>query len=244
MKRLLLIQARMGSQRLPGKVLMDLGGKTMLERVVARTRRARRIDEIVLTTTTAKMDDVLVSQAVALDLPVFRGEEDDVLSRFHSAAVAHGGDMIVRVTADCPLIDPQVIDKVVAVIERASTLDFVSNTLTRTYPRGLDVEACQFSALARAWRVAQKPFERAHVFPFIYSHPDKFVLRNVEEKDDHSHLRWTVDTAEDLKLIRALYAKVGNDDSTPWRVFASVMKKDPALQKVNRLVRQKAMEEG
>jgi spore coat polysaccharide biosynthesis protein SpsF (cytidylyltransferase family) len=240
-KRLLVVQARMGSERLPGKVLLDVGGKTMLERVLARARRAARVDEAVVATTRLRRDDGLAEKALALGAAVHRGEEDDVLDRFYGAARERGADVVVRVTADCPLIDPSVIDKVVDALEGA---DFAANTLKRTYPRGLDVEVCTFRALERAWREAKADHERAHVFPYIYGHPELFALRGVEEPDDHSGMRWTVDTPEDLAFVRGVYQGFGGDDRMEWRRVAGWLREHPEVAAMNGGVRQKALEEG
>src|SRR2546425_10357183 len=166
MKRVAIIQARMGSTRLPGKVLLDIGEQTMLARVVNRARRAKTVDTIVVATTTSERDDVIVEYARTLGVKTFRGDEDNVLSRYYLAARAYNASMVARITADCPLIDPEIIDKVViAFLDAYPKADFASNALARTYPRGLDVEVASFAALERAWRGGEKAYQRIYVFP-------------------------------------------------------------------------------
>jgi spore coat polysaccharide biosynthesis protein SpsF len=155
------IQARMGSTRLPGKVLRDIGGKTMLARVVRRMQCAASLSQVVVATTTSPADKAIVAECERLGIPAFRGDEQDVLDRYYQAAQAHRADVVVRVTSDCPLIDPGVVDEVVRAFLDAEP-DYASNTLERTYPRGLDTEVMTMAALARAWREAQEPYQHAH----------------------------------------------------------------------------------
>jgi spore coat polysaccharide biosynthesis protein SpsF len=232
------VQARMGSQRLPGKVLADVGGRSMLARVVRRTRRAESVDEVVVATTSSAADDAIAAECGRIDVAVFRGEEADVLDRFHQAAVFHAAAVVVRVTADCPFIDPAVIDLVLA-RQRALAADYASNTLRRTFPRGLDTEVMAAEALARAWREARSPHQREHVTPYLYENPSLFRLCSVENDEDLSAHRWTVDTREDLALARALYERVGADDTVGWRRFAEVVAAEPGLPAINRAVAQK-----
>ena len=203
-----IVQARMGSTRLPGKVLMDLEGRPMLERQVERLQRARTPDAIVIATTTDARDQPIVDLATHLDVPVTRGSEDDVLDRYVRAAEAHAADVIVRVTADCPLVDPEVLDGCVDILLAEPTLDYASNTLQRTYPRGLDVEVLPRAILETAAREATDPADREHVTRFVWRQPDRFRLGSITDDGDHSDLRWTVDTPEDLKLVRRIYADV------------------------------------
>ncbi len=236
-----IIQARMGSSRLPGKVLEDVGGASVLARVVHRTRRARMLDAVVVATTSESRDDAVAHECQALGVPAFRGSEDDVLDRFYRAAQAADASTVVRICADCPLIDPRVIDLVVATFfERRA--DYASNTLERTFPRGLDLEVTSFETLERAWRQATDPPEREHVTPFIYRRPESFRLNSVTSGRDHSHHRWTVDTAEDLAFVRELYARLDNDDRCHWRDAAAVVNDEPELADLNRHVRQKPLE--
>lgn len=201
-----IVQGRMGSTRLPGKVLMDLEGRPMLERQLERLARARTPDAIVVATTTDPRDQPIVDLTSHLGVPFTRGSEDDVLDRYLRAARAHAADVVVRVTADCPLLDPDVLDRCVDTLLANPTLDYASNTLQRTYPRGLDAEAMTLETLETAWREATEPLDREHVTRFVWRQPERFRLGTVVDTVDHSHLRWTVDTPADLELVRAIYA--------------------------------------
>ncbi len=241
-RKVVVVQARIGSQRLPGKVLADVGGCSMLARVARRAGRARRVDTVVVATTDRTRDDAIVAECERLKVAVFRGDEEDVLDRYYRAAAAHAAGVVVRVTADCPFIAPEVIDLVVAA-EEASGADYASNTLGRTYPRGLDTEVMTSEALGRAWREARGVHQRAHVTPYLYENPARFRLASVENARDLSGLRWTVDTAEDLALARALYERVGNDDEVPWEKLVEVVEAEPELAALNRGVVQKDVAE-
>lgn len=244
MRTVAIIQARMGSTRLPGKVLMDISGKSMLQWVVTRARRARTVDEVMVATSELPADDAVVHGAEAIGAPSFRGSEDDVLDRYANAAAATGADVIVRLTADCPLIDPGIIDLVVGTfLNWLPGVDYASNTLERTFPRGLDVEAFSHRALERARLEARKPYERAHVTPYLYMHPEHFVLRAIRANQDHSDHRWTVDTPEDLAVIRGIVQALGGRDDFDWNAALRVVTQSPNVELANRDVRQKEPEE-
>jgi spore coat polysaccharide biosynthesis protein SpsF len=192
----------MASTRPPGKVLKPVLGKPLLTYQVERLRRVEQADAIVLATTTNDTDQVIVDFAQAHELASYRGSEEDVLSRYHGAAEEAGADVVIRVTSDCPLIDPAVIDEVIATFAQSQPdCDYASNTLRRTYPRGMDCEVFSRNALDIAHTDAVEPVEREHVTPFIYRHPDRFALRDVEYVSDYSDHRWTVDTVEDFALV-------------------------------------------
>lgn len=240
-----IIQARMGATRLPGKTLLDIGGEPMLGRVVRRAVRAGSLDGMVVATTCESQDDPIAAAASTMDVGVFRGDEQDVLDRYYKAADAVDADVVVRLTADCPLIDPDVIDRVVVGFLNASPpVDFASNTLRRSYPQGLDVEAVSFTALEQAWEKAEPGYMRSHVMPFIYRQPERFRLLSVTQDVDLSHLRWTVDTEDDLDFVRAVYERMGNDDAFSWREAVRALMAEPGLVRMNAHVRQKALEEG
>ena len=191
----------MGSMRLPGKVLKDLEGETVLARVVNRLRRSQLINEVLVATTDRPADDVIVKECRSLSVLVSRGDENDVLDRYFRAAQLAKAEVVVRITSDCPLIDPEITDKTIAAfLEHAP--DYASNALVRTYPRGLDTEVVSVSALGRAWQGARKRYEREHVTPYIYEHPAEFKLLSVTGDADYSGHRWTVDTPEDLEFVR------------------------------------------
>jgi spore coat polysaccharide biosynthesis protein SpsF len=230
----------MGSTRLPGKVLQDLTGEPMLVRVVNRILRASTLHEVVIATTTNSLDDVIIELCDARGWPWFRGSGDDVLDRYYRAARNYQADLIVRITSDCPLIDAEIVDRVVReFLDRQPQVDYVSNTLPpRTFPRGLDVEALSFKALERAWREDDNPAWREHVTPYIYRHPEKFVLRAVMNDQDFSHMRWTVDTPEDLTFVRGIYDHFGHDRFS-WRQVLALLKEHPEWLEINRHVQQK-----
>lgn len=238
-----IIQARMGSTRLPGKALIDIGGMSMLARVVRRVQRARTIAGVVVATTVGAADDAIVAECARLGVPTTRGSEDDVLDRYYQAAVAHQAQVIVRITSDCPLIDPDVIDLVVQAFQQAAP-DYASNTLERRYPRGLDLEVFSFAALEQAWREAAEPYQRAHVTPFLYQHPERFRMLAVSGADDHSAHRWTVDTPEDLAFVRAVYARLGDADAFSWRAVLDLIEREPALAAINAHIEQKELRQG
>lgn len=205
------IQARMGSTRLPGKVLLPLGGATVLGQVIRRVRACPGLDAVVVATTGRAADDPVAAEAARHGAGVFRGSEDDVLARYHEAARAAGAQTVVRVTADCPLFDPAVLAAMLVRWRRAQPLDYLSNSLERTYPRGLDAEVFGFAALERAHREARRPWEREHVTPYLYGHPERFRLAQCRGGRDLSAHRWTLDTPEDWELIRRIYDALGAD---------------------------------
>lgn len=236
MRRVIIVQARMTSTRLPGKVLMDLAGRPMLTQQLRRLKRCLAADKIVIATTTNAADDPIVDLARQEGVGWFRGSEHDVLSRFVGAARHARADVVVRVTADCPLIDPEVTDRIITdLTDHADSCDYSSNVLERTYPRGLDVEALFLDTLLRVERMARSPSAREHVTPLIYSEqPDLFLRRSVTDSRNGADLRWTVDTAADLQLIRALYE--GLDLGTRLLGYGEILahvREHPELTRIN-----------
>jgi spore coat polysaccharide biosynthesis protein SpsF (cytidylyltransferase family) len=201
---LAVLQARMSSSRFPGKVLKPLLGEPMLFRQIERIRRCKNIDDIVIATSTDASDQPLADACAARGVNVARGSLGDVLDRFITAARPFAPDAVVRLTGDCPLADPAVIDAVVARY-RTGTFDYMSNVEPATYPDGLDVEVVRMSALEQAHREAHLPSEREHVTPFVRNHPELFARGNLENPVDLSHLRWTVDEPADLTFVEAIY---------------------------------------
>lgn len=241
MKTIAIIQARMGSSRLPGKVLEDLAGEPVLTRVVNRVGRARTLDSVVIATTENKSDDVIVDLCKTKDWPFFRGSEDDVLDRYYQAALAFGADVIVRITSDCPLIESDIIDKVVSeLMSHYGDVEYVNNGLKRSYPRGLDVEAMSFTALKTAWEEDPNPAWREHVTPYIWNNPEKFRIRVVVNETDYSYMRWTLDTIEDLIFIRQIYEHFQNDTFF-WDDVLEVLKIHPEWLKINQHIKQKTV---
>jgi len=238
-----IIQARMGSTRLPGKVLADVGGRSMLARVCTRLQRAVLVDRILVATTQRPDDDRIVAECDRLAVACFRGSQHDVLDRYQRAAAAYEADVVVRITADCPLIDPTVVDCVVGAFLHHRP-DYASNTLQRTWPRGLDTEVMTAAALARACREATESYQRIHVTPYLYHHAESFRLLSVAGPEDRGHCRWTVDVAEDLEFVRAVYQRMGNDGVFSWQQVWEVLVREPALAERNRHVHQKQLVEG
>lgn len=233
-----IIQARMGSSRLPGKVLEDIAGETMLGQVVARVRAARTIDEVVIATSTCAGDDQIVDEADRLGAGVFRGSESDVLARYLGAARQYGASVVVRVTSDCPLLDPSVIDLVVESLRW--DVDYASNTHRRSFPRGLDVEVLFRETLERIARDATSQQAREHVTAYIVEKPAEFRVRHVVDSVDHSDLRWTVDTPEDLELIRQIYAL--STQRVPYHRLVELVRARPDLAAINAHVVQKQVQ--
>ena len=207
-----IVQARLGSSRLPGKALLPIAGRTMLEHVLRRILAVSGVDEVVLATTVSPEDDGLEKVAASLGVSTFRGSVKDVLGRFHSALRAHPADAIVRGTADCPLLDPEVSGRVVAdYVAHLNDVDYVSNVEPPTYPDGLDTEIMSAAALDLAWREADLPSDREHVTTYIRSRKDDFRIRNVEYPGANlSGHRWTVDEPRDLDFVRAIYNQLGD----------------------------------
>ena len=240
MKTVAIIQARMGSTRLPGKALIDIQGKPMLWHVVNRTRPVKLLDEVVVATTTNEADQAIVSLCEAEGWLYYRGSEEDVLDRYYRAALDYGADIIVRITSDCPLIDPGIVDVVIKAFLQEQA-DYASNTLPpRTYPRGMDAEVFSFTSLERAWKEDTNPALREHVTPYIYRHPERFKLVRVAHEVDLSQMRWTVDTVEDLTFIRKIYDCLGSADFQ-WEDVLNVLSKHPELSKINENVKQKVV---
>lgn len=233
----------MGSERLPGKVLLDIEGQTMLERVVRRVRRARLIDTVLVATTTSARDDVVASAAGSLGADVYRGSEDDVLDRFRQAAVKTQAGVVVRVSADSPFVDPAICDSAVSVL-RESGADYASNKLEPRFPLGLDVEAFTRDALESAWREATEPYERAHVTVRMYSTGSKLKLAPVTTSVDRHDWRWTVDNPEDLEFAREVFQRLGGSNDFSWLDVVAIIEEEPALAGINAHVMPKDLTAG
>ncbi len=247
MKRVVcIIQARMGSSRLPGKVLKDICGKPMLAWVVDRVNQSERINQVVVATTTDPGDDAIVDYCREKEIACFRGDVFDVLDRYYQTAKEFQAEIVVRVTADCPLIDAQIIDNVVEALETRG-LDFAANRLPppykRTYPIGLDVEAVTMQALSEAWQKASKKHEREHVMPYLYAGPDNYNIFVVDAESDHGAQRWTVDTPEDLEFIRELTALLDCRLDFGWLDILELVRAHPELSAINADIRHKWMDE-
>ena len=241
-KIICVIQARMGSSRLPGKVMYDLLGKPVLLRAVDRVLDSKKIDHIIVATTTKKRDDIIAKTIKGYHPKVsfFRGSEMDLLDRFYKAVKEYKPRLVLRITADCPLIDPEIIDKV-TMTALNSDADYVSNTLIdRTYPRGLDVDAFSFGLLKELWHNITWPLDREHVILFTRRNPSLFKCETVKNNKDYSYYRITLDEKDDYKLISKIYKKIypKNPDFRLKHVI-ELFKKEPKLAKINRHVEQK-----
>ena len=208
-----LLQARTSSTRLPGKVLLEVGGQPMLARQIARLRRSARLDRLVIVTSCDSSDDALEALCEEIGVDVFRGSLEDVLDRFCGAILKYNPTVVVRLTGDCPLADPAVVDLVIQ-SHVAGVSDYTANTISPTFPDGLDVECIRPEVLLDLNARVLTPPERQHVTLGIYQRPDEFTLASITQEPDRSHLRWTVDTPEDLEFVRTVFAAFpGREDS-------------------------------
>ena len=249
-----IIQGRMSSSRLPGKILADIAGQPMLQRVFVRTSRAASVTETIFATTSDPSDDPVAEYCGFSGIPCTRGSLYDVLDRYYQTARAAKAEVVVRVTADCPMIDPGLIDEVVRTLLETRDLrfDFAANRLPppypRTYPIGLDAEACTFEALEKAWEDGREPQHREHVMPYFYEgmeltrrgrtletgiSPRGFHIALLHHTTDFGDYRWTVDTSQDLGFIRQVYSRFPGRDDFTWEEVLEVMHKEPHLMKIN-----------
>lgn len=238
-----IIQARMGSTRLPGKVLLPLAGKTMLEHVVARATAAPGIDLVVLATTDLPRDDELAERAADMGLSCHRGSESDVLARYVGAAREFDADLVVRITSDCPLLDADLVGEILAareaLVRATGPVDYFSNTVVRRYPRGLDTEVVPTSVLEDVAARSTDPRAREHVTWGLYGDPDRYRCEAFLNDDpDLSDLRWTVDTEDDYELVRRIYAAAGDGVFGRARVLA-LLDEHPEWNQINAHVEQK-----
>jgi spore coat polysaccharide biosynthesis protein SpsF (cytidylyltransferase family) len=209
MNIVVIIQARVGSTRLPGKIMKKILGKTVLIHDLDRIKEMKTINKIVVATTDLEEDDIIVKAVKGYDrnIGTYRGSESDVLDRYYKAAKEFNATVIVRITSDCPLIDPNVSDLVVEAFLK-NDCDYCCNTLPRTFPHGLDTEVFSLDALERVWEEAKIPYEREHVTPYIREDTNKFRRINVKNNDDLTHLRWTLDYQEDFEFITEIYKRI------------------------------------
>lgn len=256
-----IIQGRMSSSRLPGKILAEIEGQPMLQRVFLRTSRATTVAETIFATTTDPSDDPVAEYCDFSGIPCLRGSLFDVLDRYYQAARQAKADMIVRVTADCPAIDSELIDDVVKALLEGN-YDFVANRLPppfhRTYPIGLDVEVCTFAALEKAWKESSEIFHREHVMPYLYEgvelsvvsrqlsagvSPRGFRIALLNHTTDFGDYRWTVDTPEDLEFIRQVYGRFNGRDDFSWKEVLEVVHNEPQLMQINAAVKHKTLKD-
>jgi spore coat polysaccharide biosynthesis protein SpsF len=256
-----IIQARMGSSRLPGKVMMDIAGQPMLARVYIRSSRAAAVDETIVATTSEPADDPIAEYCDFSGIPFTRGSQFDVLERYYQVALQAKADVVVRITADCPVIDPVLMDAVVRSVTHES-FDFACNRLPppwgRTYPIGLDTEVVSFRNLERAYREAKEPQDREHVMPFFYEgvkltsvnrqletgvSPRGFNIALLQHTTDFGEYRWTVDTAEDLEFIRQVFSRFEGRNDFSWKEILDLVHDEPALMEINAGIKHKTLED-
>jgi spore coat polysaccharide biosynthesis protein SpsF len=263
-----IIQGRMSSSRLPGKILADIAGQPMLQRVFMRTSRSASVSQTIFATTTDPTDDPVAEYCDFSGIPFTRGSLYDVLDRYYQTAKQAQADVVVRITADCPVIDPALIDNVVNIVisEQSSvngeTFDFVCNRLPppyhRTYPIGLDIEACTFKALEQVWKKAKEPQHREHVMPYFYEGvkliTDNRLLHTgtssrgynialLQHTTDFGDYRWTVDTPEDLEFMRQVYSRFDGRDDFLWKEVLDLVHDNPELMKINSGVQHKTLKD-
>jgi spore coat polysaccharide biosynthesis protein SpsF (cytidylyltransferase family) len=234
MKVVGIIQARMSSIRLPHKVLLDLAGKSVLEHVISRVARANRVSDIVVATTINKEDLSIVKLCASLGYSVFCGSENDVLDRFYQVARLYEADQCVRITADCPMMDPSLIDQVL-LLHQESGSDYTANILEETFPDGEDIEVFTFEALKNAWENASLTSEREHVTSYIRKHPELFKLTNLRSPKNHSEKRWTIDNAEDYEFLKHVFNELYHQN--PFFGMTDVLTLldlHPELERINR----------
>lgn len=230
----IIIQARTGSSRLPGKVLADIAGRPLLAHVIERAKACRMADIVAVATTALAEDDAVADLVLGLGVAAYRGSENDLLDRYFQAAKALGAEIVVRYTADDPFKDPGLTDKVASALLADPGLDYACNFNPPTWPEGLDVEVLRLSALERAWREAKEPYEREHVNPYILEHPELFRTLNVESGRDLSGCRLTVDYPADLELARAVYGRLYKGRIFPFSDVERLMDAEPELFGINR----------
>ena len=238
MNTVAVIQARVGSKRLPGKVLKKIGSMPVLAHVINRVKAAQEVDQVLVATSIENQDDVIADLCQTWETECVRGDEADVLSRFFLAAKRSSAKIVVLITADCPLIAPDVIDLVVRERKKLSA-DYASNTLVRTFPHGLDTECFTFSALESAQNKATSLYDREHVTPFFYGHPAIYKLVSCTAKQDLSSYRVTLDTLSDLDLMQALHEanETCFDPQQSWREMLILIDTLPRLSDLHKLAK-------
>ena len=243
MKIVAIVQARMGSTRLPGKIMRTVLDKPIILWDIDRISSSMLIDEIVIAIPYGKENDIIENTIKQYNekVGIVRGSENDVLDRYYKAAIQTKADIIIRITSDCPLIDSTIIDKVIEEFLN-SGCDYCSNTLRLTYPRGMDTEIFTFKVLERTWNEAKEDYEREHVTPYIREHPYIFKQHNVSNEEDLSHLRLTLDTEEDLELITRIYQQLyPTKKMFSLKDIQELFDKQPDLIKINEHVKQKTV---
>ena len=226
------VQARMGSSRLPGKMLMEVGGRSLIQHVCDRLRLCDQLDDLVVATSTSETDDLLARKVEELGCHVYRGSETDVLDRVYGAGRSYGADAVVRMTGDCPLIDPREVDRVVSVFRTSDALDYCA--LGYTYPEGFGAEVVRFRTLEAAWSEASAESDREHVTPYIQRAKERFSARWVDWNQDLSAYRVTVDEEEDLEVVAALVdALISVDAAFGLEAVVGYLQANPSVANTN-----------
>ena len=239
MKIAVIVQARMRSTRLPGKVMLPLAGRPLLHRMLERVLAARIPFELAVATSTVPADDPIRDLCGQLGIRCFSGDEADLLDRHYRCAREMGADIVVKIPSDCPLIDPQVIDAVLTVfLGECTRYDYVSNLHPATFPDGNDVEVMSFRALELAWRSATKEYEREHTTPFLWDNPERFVIGNVTFPGGQNYAlthRWTIDYPEDYEFISAIYGHLWHEDKPIFSMhdILNLLDRNPELAAIN-----------
>lgn len=232
----IVVQARMGSTRLPGKIMRPISGRPMLEILVERLKKVKKSDILIIATTRNKNDDAIEKLTAGLGVHCFRGDEEDVLGRYYEAAKEYGLDIIVRITSDCPLMDPELVDKLIEAYLNDHESEFMSNTVKRMFPRGFDIEVFDFYALEKTAKNATKRFQREHVTPYML---DSMKKRNYDNTEDTSVYRLTVDTIEDFELIANIFGALKDKPDFGYSEVMELLKKQPELLEINKNIIQK-----
>ena len=240
------VQARLGSTRLPGKVLKKIAGKTMIERIFERLKTCKELDAVVLAIPDNKENAPLAEQAKKAGIPYFRGSEKDLIERHYKTAKHFGADALVRITADCPLAEPDIVNALVGIFRRhPDKFDFLTNNQVNSFPHGLEIEIFPIKTLKWLDREVKNPLHREWLSCYIFEQPKKFRIYNLKSKRDLSRERWTVDYPEDLKLVREIFKALGGRD----RIFhmdevVSFLKNNPQAAAINAIRKEKAGESG
>lgn len=245
MSTAIIVQARMGSTRLPGKIMKKVLDKTLLEYQLERLLRVKHADQVLIATTDHGEERPIVDLCQRLGVSYFRGPEHDVLARYYRAATAYGADVVVRITSDCPLIDPAVVDKVISFyLAHQGEYDYISNTFPElTYPRGMDTEVFSYQALKEAHGEATDQAEREHVTVFIKRRPERYRIKNLPYKEDYSHYRWTVDTPEDFELVKRIITTLyPADPNFTLEDCLTLLTQHPEWTKINEQIKQKLVD--
>ncbi len=233
MKPVAIIQVRMSSTRLPGKVLKKLNGITVLESLLNQLNYSKLLNDKIIATTSNSEDDVIFNFCKSKEIKCYRGSQDDVLDRYYNCAKKFSINTIIRITSDCPLMDPHVVDAVINFYNDGK-YDYVNNFYKKSYPSGTEVEVFSFATLEKTWKNASKPSEREHVTSYIYNNPDKFTIGCLKYKNNISHFHWTVDRKEDLELVRVLFSKISKKPILLEDIL-EVLKTDPSIIEINKM---------